>query len=134
MRCLGAQTRMRSDCSSSTRTVCSDRAGCAFWRVGWTRSRRGRWRVAADKRKQALEEAQNELTAASLDRWVGRNLEVLIEEPIQGSAMALGRSFLQAQEVDGLVVVHGEGLTPGQVVQTQVTKRNGVDLEASVLV
>lgn len=91
------------------------------------------FRPQADKRKAALEDAQNEITAASLDRWVGRELEVLIEEPIQGSAMGLGRSFLQAQEVDGLVVVHGEGLTPGQVVKTHVTKRNGVDLEATVL-
>lgn len=90
------------------------------------------FRPVSDKRKRALEDAQNEITAASLDRWVGRDLEVLIEEPIQGSAMGLGRSFLQAQEVDGLVVVHGENLTPGQVVKTRVTKRNGVDLEASV--
>jgi ribosomal protein S12 methylthiotransferase len=87
----------------------------------------------AEKRKQILEDAQAEITAVSLDRWVGRNLEVLIEEPIKGSAMALGRSFIQAQEVDGLVVVHGDGLVPGQVVQTKVTKRNGVDLEAKVI-
>jgi len=87
----------------------------------------------AEKRKQALEDAQAEITAVSLDRWVGRDLDVLIEEPIQGSDMALGRSFLQAQEVDGLVVVHGAGLVPGQVVQTKVTKRNGVDLEAKVI-
>ena len=90
------------------------------------------FRPKADERKALLENAQNEITAASLDRWVGRDLEVLIEEPIQGSDMALGRSFLQAQEVDGLVVVHGEKLAPGQVVQTRVTKRNGVDLEARV--
>jgi ribosomal protein S12 methylthiotransferase len=86
----------------------------------------------AEKRKQALEDAQAEITAVSLDRWVGRDLDVLIEEPIQGSDMALGRSFLQAQEVDGLVVVHGAGLQSGQVVPTRVTKRNGVDLEARV--
>ena len=48
--------------------------------------------------------------------------------------MGLGRSFLQAQEVDGLVVVHGEGLAPGQVVRAKVTKCNGVDLEAKVLI
>lgn len=90
------------------------------------------FRPQAEKRKQLLEDAQNEITAQSLDRWVGRDLEVLIEEPIQGSDMALGRSFLQAQEVDGLVVVHGAGLTPGQVVPVTVTKRNGVDLDARV--
>jgi len=91
------------------------------------------FRPKAEERKQRLEDAQNEITARSLDRWVGRELEVLIEEPIQGSAMGLGRSFLQAQEVDGLVIVHGENLVPGQVVRTRVTKRNGVDLEAKVL-
>lgn len=91
------------------------------------------FRPKAEERKAALEAAQNEITAASLDRWVGRELEVLIEEPIQGSDMALGRSFLQAQEVDGLIVVHGEGLQSGQVVRTRIARRNGVDLEARVL-
>jgi ribosomal protein S12 methylthiotransferase len=84
------------------------------------------------KRQTILEERQNEITAAKLDRWIGRHVEVLIEEPIQGSAMALGRSFMQAQEVDGLIVVHGENLTSGQVVKTQIVKRNGVDLEARI--
>jgi ribosomal protein S12 methylthiotransferase len=90
-------------------------------------------RPKAEDRKIVLEDAQNEITAANLEQWVGRELDVLIEEPIQKTEMALGRSFLQAQEVDGLIVVHGEGLQPGQVVRTRILKRNGVDLEAQVL-
>ncbi|MEI8092675.1 MAG: 30S ribosomal protein S12 methylthiotransferase RimO [Spirochaetales bacterium] len=90
-------------------------------------------RPNAEARKMQLEDAQNEITAANLDQWVGRELDVLIEEPIQKTEMALGRSFLQAQEVDGLIVVNGEGLEPGQVVRARIVKRNGVDLEAQVL-
>jgi ribosomal protein S12 methylthiotransferase len=92
------------------------------------------FRPTATLRKQTLEDRQNEITAKNLERWVGRELEVLIEEPIKGSAMALGRSFMQAQEVDGLVIVQGEGLASGDVVRVQVTRRNGVDLEGRVLV
>ena len=92
------------------------------------------FRPKAEERKMQLEDLQSEITAANLDRWVGRELTVLIEEPIQKTQMALGRSFLQAQEVDGLIVVRGEGLKPGQVVRTRILKRNGVDLEAQVMV
>jgi len=90
-------------------------------------------RPKAEERKIQLEDAQNEITAARLDSWVGRELDVLIEEPIQKTEMGLGRSFLQAQEVDGLIVVRGADLQPGQVVRVKVLKRNGVDLEAQVL-
>ncbi len=91
------------------------------------------FRPVATQRKETFETRQNEITAHRLDRWVGRELDVLIEEPIQGSAMALGRSYLQAQEVDGLIVVQGKTLTSGELVKVKITKRNGVDLEGICL-
>jgi len=89
--------------------------------------------VAAKRRKAKLEKRQQEITEARLDRWIGQTLEMIVEEAVQGTNLHLARAFLQAPEVDGLVVLHAAGdapLAPGAVVKARVTGRNGVDLEA----
>ncbi|MEW5816202.1 MAG: 30S ribosomal protein S12 methylthiotransferase RimO, partial [Spirochaetota bacterium] len=87
----------------------------------------------ARKRKTILEESQIPLTEKRLDRFVGRELRVLIEEEIPGDGMFLGRGYLHAPEVDGLVVVHGEGLKAGERVLCRIKGRNGIDLEGETL-
>ncbi len=87
----------------------------------------------ATKRKVILEHRQNEITAKALDRQVGTIVEVLVEEKVADSDLYLGRSYLQASEVDGLIVLHGRNLGPGDVVKAEIFKRNGVDLEARQL-
>ncbi|SIQ27032.1 ribosomal protein S12 methylthiotransferase [Alkalispirochaeta americana] len=82
-------------------------------------------------RKKALEEVQERIVARRLDRFVGRSLPVLVEEQIQGTEILLGRSPLNAPEVDGLVVIHdGADCLPGSVVPVEITARSGVDLQA----
>ena len=83
----------------------------------------------ARRRKQLLQNAQEPITAQRLEGQVGRVLEVLIEEAVQGEGLYLGRSYLQAPEVDGLVVVKAAGLRAGSVVPVRITGRRGVDLE-----
>ena len=87
----------------------------------------------AAARKRALERAQTPITEARLERQVGRELEVLVEEPVQGESLALGRAYLQAPEVDGLVVVKAGGLEAGSRVRVRIERRNGVDLEGSLV-
>ncbi len=87
----------------------------------------------AQARRRELERAQEEITARRLERHVGSELEVLIEEPVQEEALALGRAYLQAPEVDGLVVVKAAGLTAGRLCRVRVHRRNGLDLEASLV-
>jgi ribosomal protein S12 methylthiotransferase len=87
----------------------------------------------AGERQRELERAQAEITARRLDRHVGSELDVLIEEPVQGEALALGRAYLQSPEVDGLLVVKGEGLEAGRLYRVRVERRNGVDLEGSLV-
>ncbi|MBN1835637.1 MAG: MiaB/RimO family radical SAM methylthiotransferase, partial [Spirochaetales bacterium] len=87
----------------------------------------------ARRRKQTLERAQEAITARRLERQVGRVLEVLIEEAVQGEGLYLGRAYLQAPEVDGLVVVKGAGLEAGSVVPVRITGCRGVDLEGAEL-
>jgi ribosomal protein S12 methylthiotransferase len=85
-------------------------------------------------RKACLEQAQQAITERRLERHLGRELEVLIEEPVRGEALALGRAYLQAPEVDGAVVVKAAGLEAGQRRRVRIERRNGLDLEGSLAV
>jgi ribosomal protein S12 methylthiotransferase len=85
----------------------------------------------AQGRKDQLERRQIPITERALDGHVGRLLDVLIEEEVQGEEMSLGRAYLQAPEVDGLVVVRRR-LPAGSMTRVRITRRNGVDLEGEV--
>lgn len=108
---------------------------------------------AAEKRRrrERLEALQQPITTRRLERFLGRTIPVLLEESIQGTDIALGRSRMQAPEVDGLVVVHGvrtdaragdrtgahlpAAAPPSAVrfVDARVTGVTGVDLQADYL-
>ena len=89
-------------------------------------------RAAAEARKAEIERRQIPITARALDAHVGKSLEILIEERVEGEDMSLGRAYLQAPDVDGLVVVRRQ-LSPGTMTRVRITRRNGVDLEGEVL-
>lgn len=89
-------------------------------------------RAAAEERKAEIERRQIPITARALDAHVGKSLPVLIEEPVEGEEMSLGRAYLQAPEVDGLVVVHRR-CAAGTMTRVRITRRNGVDLEGESL-
>ncbi len=84
----------------------------------------------AKQRKRDLEAAQTHLAMARMDRFVGQELTCLIEEAVQGEDLFLGRAYLQAPEVDGLTVVRGSELSPGDRLRVRIVRRNGIDLEA----
>jgi ribosomal protein S12 methylthiotransferase len=86
----------------------------------------------AQARKDLLERSQVPITERALDGQVGRALDVLVEEEMKGEDLSLGRAYLQAPEVDGLVVVHRR-LPPGSMARVRITRRNGVDLEGEVV-
>ena len=86
-------------------------------------------KVAA-KRQKKLERLQEKITAERLQEFVGKEYDVLIEELIEGEDLAIGRFWGQAPEVDGLTVVMGRDMVPGNVYRCGITKVNGVDLEA----
>jgi ribosomal protein S12 methylthiotransferase len=89
-------------------------------------------RKLAESRKAEVEQAQVPITSARLRRHLGRTLSVLIEEPVRGEALSLGRAYLQAPEVDGLVVVRAAGLEPGSLQRVRLERLAGVDLEGSL--
>jgi ribosomal protein S12 methylthiotransferase len=60
--------------------------------------------------------------------WLGREIEVLMDEP------GLGRTYADAPEVDGLVHVKAsQALRPGQFVQARVTDTTEYDLVAQTI-
>ena len=87
----------------------------------------------AEARKRALEQAQVGISERLLDRQVGRILDVLVEERVQGERLYLGRAYLHAPEVDGLVVVKADTLEPGRSYPVRIEARAGIDLEASLV-
>jgi ribosomal protein S12 methylthiotransferase len=86
----------------------------------------------ARQRQAQVEGLQIDITAKRLDRFVGLETDVLIEEWVDGEELALGRTFFQAPEVDGLTVVHGpkSRLPIGEFIKVRLVRRNGVDMEA----
>ena len=107
----------------------------------------------AKARAARLEELQAAITADHLQRYTGKELEVLVEEIVtaggnsdssdnpensQEEGLAIGRAWFQAPEVDGSVVIRYDlddkavvsDLKPGSVVTVKVLASTGVDLDA----
>jgi ribosomal protein S12 methylthiotransferase len=91
-------------------------------------------------RRSALEEAQERITRERLMRFVGRELDVLVEEKVAPTAnggddaageeeLSIGRAWNQAPDVDGLTVLRGSHES-GHVVRARVLAVNGVDFDA----
>jgi ribosomal protein S12 methylthiotransferase len=88
-------------------------------------------------RRKAVEEAQERITREALGRFVGRELEVLVEETVAPAGdgeerLALGRAWNQAPDVDGLTVLRGPA-EPGKTVRARVLAVNGVDFDARIM-
>ena len=82
-------------------------------------------------RKAALMERQKAISLACNRKWVGRELDVLIESrsPLDGTT-AIGRSFRDAAEIDGQVYVKRCAALPGTFVRTRVCDARAYDLIA----
>ena len=92
--------------------------------------------ATAGLRKEQAQELQNRITEKRLESYVGREIEVLVEEIIAEEDIALGRGYMNAPEVDGAIILHSDkaasgGIKPGDVVRAKVVKRNNIDLEAA---
>ena len=83
------------------------------------------------RRRARLMAAARDITIASNRRMVGTEVEVLIEgRPEDGSAWYAGRSYRDAPEVDGLVLVRADELPLGGLVRARVERALAYDLLA----
>ncbi|MDR2748211.1 MAG: 30S ribosomal protein S12 methylthiotransferase RimO [Treponema sp.] len=101
-------------------------------------------RRTAAGRKRILEERQQGISEGRMERFLGGELDILVEEqfetpgedllPPEGTGLYLGRAYCQAPEVDGAVIISsGRPLNPGSLVRCGITGRAGIDLEARIL-
>jgi ribosomal protein S12 methylthiotransferase len=83
------------------------------------------------RRRGRLMAAARDITLASNKRMLGEELDVLIEgRPEAGSDWYAGRSYRDAPEVDGLVLVKAEELPVGEIVRVNVERALAYDLLA----
>jgi len=84
------------------------------------------------QRRDALMAAQQPLSLANNQKWLGRTLDVLIEaqRAAEGRTDAVGRSFRDAPEIDGTVIVRGVAAAPGTTVPARVVEAEPYDLYA----
>lgn len=96
----------------------------------------------AEARARKLSEIQHKITREKLLSYVGEELEVLVEETLEGDqGLAIGRAWFQAPDVDGNVVVRYDrddekanfSVQPGKLVRVKVTSSSDVDLDSVLL-
>ncbi|CAI08801.1 radical SAM protein similar to MiaB [Aromatoleum aromaticum EbN1] len=85
-----------------------------------------------EERRMRLMDFQEDISTQRLERWIGRDITVLVEEVDDEGAVA--RSGSDAPEVDGLVIIpDGDGLVPGEFAKVRVTDCDVHDLYARPL-
>jgi ribosomal protein S12 methylthiotransferase len=81
-----------------------------------------------EERLQRFMEKQAEISSSRLDRKIGREMTVLIDE-IDEEGDAIARSPADAPEIDGVVFIPGaEKLAPGDFVKVRITDASDHDL------
>ena len=73
--------------------------------------------------------AQQPISLARNEAWIGRELDVLVESR-QGVG-AVGRSFRDAPEIDGQVLIRDCDAHPGTLVRARVIEAQPYDLTAA---
>jgi ribosomal protein S12 methylthiotransferase len=84
-----------------------------------------------DERRDRLMALQQTISLRKNQSFVGRTLPVLIEG--QGDGLSLGRSYRDAPEIDGMVIVEGEAPV-GTMVPVRITGALPYDLSGTVMV
>jgi ribosomal protein S12 methylthiotransferase len=82
-----------------------------------------------EERLKRLMEKQQQISLERNRAFVGRSLDVLIEGV--GPDVSVGRSYRDAPEIDGLVIVKGE-IPAGQIIPVRITGATVYDLSGVV--
>jgi ribosomal protein S12 methylthiotransferase len=81
------------------------------------------------QRKDALMRRQQAISLRCNQKWVGRTMEILIEDRLPDDpTTAVGRSFRDALEIDGLVYVRNCAAQAGTFIQARITEAQPYDL------
>ncbi len=116
-----------------------DRLGAfAFSPQDGTRAAGMRERSVAESvaraRLEELLEVQRAISAELLVQEIGARRTAIVDEPTSGGMAAVGRVAGQADDIDGVTRLEGDGpLEAGQLVDTVVTGAEDFDLSARIL-
>ncbi|MDD4178899.1 MAG: 30S ribosomal protein S12 methylthiotransferase RimO [Candidatus Margulisbacteria bacterium] len=111
-----------------------DRLGCfAYQRETGTPAGKMRGQVSAKvkiKRVQQVMGVQARVARELNNKLIGQTLEILIEKAAGG--VYIGRSYMDAPEIDGQVLVNSKkSLSPGEFVKVRIKKARAYDLFGS---
>jgi len=127
---------------ASVRRADFDHVGCfAYSREEGTPAARMKDQVPERtklERRRRLMEAQREVAGRVWGRWVGRTVDVLVDEAAKNrEGVWIGRVAQQGYEVDGVTHVRGgDGAAapvPGTFARVRITKARQYDLEGEVV-
>jgi ribosomal protein S12 methylthiotransferase len=82
-----------------------------------------------EERRNRLMELQQKISLQKNQSFIGKTLNVLVEG--NGDGMSLGRSYRDAPEIDGMVIVEGE-LPMGEIVPVRINGAMAYDLTGVV--
>lgn len=86
-------------------------------------------------RRDRLMRLQREISEEMNRAWLGREIEVLVDEPGSEPGVYLGRTYADAPEVDGQVFLSSQApLQPGRLIRARVTDTIEYDLVAEPVV
>jgi ribosomal protein S12 methylthiotransferase len=71
------------------------------------------------ERKERIEELQRAITGERYERFLGRTTSVLIDRPGDTAGQLIARAPWQADDIDGVVYVHGDA-APGSLVDVRI--------------
>lgn len=91
-----------------------------------------------EARRRRLMRLQNKISRKAKSRWVGREVEVLVEGPSEETDLLWqGRTLDQAPEIDGVVLINDFGpheeLVPGTFYRAEITESHDYDVVARIL-
>jgi len=84
-----------------------------------------------NKRLSLLYKHVSEITKSRLKRFIGTTQKILIEERVENEELYIGRFWGQAPEIDGLTVINGSNIKPGDFINAKIIKLNDMDFLAN---
>ena len=86
------------------------------------------------RRQAALYKAQEIVAKEKLQRWIGKELEVLVEGVHPETELLLkGRHYGQAPGIDNVVLINEGEASPGQFVKVRIDEFAGLDLVGGIV-
>jgi ribosomal protein S12 methylthiotransferase len=83
-------------------------------------------------RRDELMGLQQAIAFEFADSLEGYELDVLIDSESDEAGVFIGRTFADAPDIDGVVIVAGEGIKPGDMIPVEITGREEYDLVGEV--